>query len=121
MARGKRAGARVAETPVAPPQPDAVPRPPVVANGQPYGDRQATEQQAASAPMYDDQAPQQQAPVGVQPGPMPDAFGPTNRPSEPITAGLPSQNQEADAVAVLRSIYQSFPSPWIAALIGDDF
>jgi hypothetical protein len=122
MARGKRAGARVAEATAAPVQapPDA-PLPPVVANGGPYGSRQATEEQASSAPMYEEQVQGQAAPVGVPPGPMPDAFGPSQRPHEPLTAGLPGQGQEADSVAVLRAIYKSFPSPWIAALIGDDF
>jgi hypothetical protein len=120
MARGKRAGARVAEANA--PTPPAAP--PLVANEGPYGSRQATEEQAAGAPMYEDQVQQTptQAPANIPPGPMPNLGGPTQRPNEPLTAGLPGQQgQGADAVEVLRSIYKSFPSPWIAALIGDDF
>ena len=118
MARGKRAGVRAA----APPDPlDEPPAPPVAAPGQPYGDRQATEAQASASPMYDEPVSPQSAPVGVSPGAMPDAFGPTNRSQESMTAGLPTSSTEADAVGVLRAIYASFPSPWIAALIGDDY
>ena len=122
MARGKRAGTRVAEAnEVAPPAVPDAPLPPVVASGGPYGSRQATEEQASAAPMYQEQVPQASAPVGVPPGPLPNAFGPTQRPNEPLTAGLPQQGQDTDAVAVLQAIYKSFPSPWIAALIGDEF
>ncbi len=119
MARGKRGGVQAPEAPEAI---EAPPQPPTVAPGQPYGERAATEGVAAAAPMYDEGSGAQ-APTagGVGLGPMPDAFGPTQRPNEMLGAGQQDPGQFYDPVDVLRSVYKAYPSPWIAALLGDDF
>lgn len=46
-------------------------------------------------------------------------FGPSERPSEPITQGIPRQAQgmKPDADAMLRELYRQFPHPQILALI----
>ena len=120
MARGKRGGVG-AETPELIEGTGAVPL--AIAPGGDYGKRQATEEIAASSPMYDEQAAGQvpPQPQEVQQGPMPDAFAPTNRPSEPLSAGQQPQGEFYDPVEFLRIVYQAYPSPWIASLIGDEY
>ena len=120
MARGKRGGVQPPQAPQLVEGTGQV-RPPTVAPGQAYGERQATEAQAAEQPMYDDGSGAQAPTGGVGLGPMPDAFGPTQRPNEPISAGQQPPGEYYDPVDVLRSIYNSYPSPWIAALLGDDY
>jgi len=122
MARGKRGGTRTdAQDSVG----DSGDSPPDVAPGQPYGQRAATEAQVAAAPMYDaaSGAPSSRpAPSGGLPlAPLPDAFGPTRRPNEPLTAGQPAPGDYYDPVQVLKAIWRAYPSPVIAGLIGDDF
>lgn len=50
-------------------------------------------------------------------------FGPTGRPDEPMTAGLEDgmsgMMNEQDPDLVLRAMYQMFPHPAIARLIGE--
>ncbi len=71
--------------------------------------------------MYDEAsgAPGQAGGVGL--GPMPDAFGPTQRPNEQLGAGQMQQGEFYDPIEFLRIVYAAYPSPWIASLIGDDF
>ena len=94
------------------------------ATGGPHGATQAAEQQQGAAPMVSGAAPQGGGgpPVaGGVPG-MPDggAFGPTMRPNESPLAGTGGSGGTPypDASAVLRAIYASYPSPWIASLLG---
>jgi len=49
------------------------------------------------------------------------AFAPTDRPGESPLAGSPAgyEKPELDATQVLRILYERYPSPWIAGLIGD--
>lgn len=102
-----------------------------VAAGQPYGARQ--EQVAAQKAVPLPAAPPVQVPP---PSPAPGSFGPftrpTERPDEPLTAGLPmgagpgpeavvgpfgALSAEEQLVAELRGIYAAFPSPDIARLL----
>jgi hypothetical protein len=47
---------------------------------------------------------------------MPDMFGPSKMPQGVGGAGqLPSEKD------ILRVMYEAYPSPWIASLLGDDF
>ena len=68
---------------------------PPLPTGQPYGQRQALEQFQASGPMTPPPSPPvgggaPPAPAGAPPTGNPlDAFAPTQRPNEPITAGIP--------------------------------
>lgn len=75
----------------------------VQVSGQPYGQRQATEQALKAVPAGPGSTPvappQQTPPTGVSPEAMAaaqampfqpvDLFGPTQRPDEPVTSGLP--------------------------------
>ena len=46
------------------------------------------------------------------------AFGPTQRPNEPVTAGQPSQAAGgSDSLVVLRAMYDKYPSPYILSLL----
>jgi len=49
------------------------------------------------------------------------AFGPTERPNESPLAGGAGGYEEppVSATDILRIIYERYPSPWIAGLIGD--
>jgi hypothetical protein len=101
--------------------------------GQPYGAATAQAQvQGAIPPSSGGSAPGQMAGPS---GPAPGSFGafnrPTERPKEPITAGLdigPGPGSEVlglspktDAVALqLRALYQRFPIPEIAELLMED-
>jgi hypothetical protein len=115
MARGKRAGVRTPEPPGLI-KGTGAPKPPTVAPGNAYGERQALEEQASSAPMYDDQQPSQ--PTGPKPpmalGDLPDAFGPSSRPQGPPIA---PPGEMIDANQILEAVYQAYPSPWIRSLI----
>jgi hypothetical protein len=89
-----------------------------VPTGGRYGEAQALRQQqqaapmAATSPVAGGIAPQAANPAG--------AFGPSTRPSEPITAGTVRPGTEAvDSKEILRMIYAAYPSPWIASLLSD--
>jgi len=56
--------------------------------GMPYGEQQALTQQQKAAPLPKDTTPQAQ-PAMRRPMPQMDIFAQTQRPSEPVTAGLP--------------------------------
>lgn len=88
-----------------------------------YGATQAAEQQQAGAPMVSGAPPgagggggPAMAAGGIGEG---GAFGPSLRPTESPLAGTPmDQSPYPDATAVLQAIYASYPSPWIASLLG---
>ncbi|RKZ89390.1 MAG: hypothetical protein DRQ39_00825 [Gammaproteobacteria bacterium] len=89
-----------------------------------YGEAKALTEQQQGAPMAAGGPGSQGQGArggGTQGAPPPSsgAFGPTQRPGEPITAGLPSEEalQQISAQQVLRAIYQAYNSPWIAGLI----
>lgn len=105
-----------------------------VATGQTYG--KATEQMRAQQAV-----PMGRSPVEVRPkpsAPRPGALGPLTRPSEkmaePITAGVnfgdgPNAVQagipmatdpEAEAIDELMAIYQAYPSPQLAMILGQN-
>lgn len=90
---------------------------------QPYGDRQALSQLQAAAPMP--ASPSTPTGGGGTPGPVPaypdGIFGPTQRPSEPNTAGLdPYQNLPSDTDYLLRLMYTMYPHPDLARLINQN-
>jgi nucleoid-associated protein YgaU len=91
----------------------------MTAPGGPYGQRQALEQQQAAAPLARAQAA---PPSGRVPMQLPtlNAFGPTARPGEPVTRGLPGTNQIVadDPDVLLRALYAVYPHPDIQRLIG---
>lgn len=106
-----------------------------VAAGQAYGERQAQEQAQRAVPLPA-APPVQVSPPSPAPAALPGSFGdfarPTERPNEPLTAGLPvgpGPGPEAmrpplgisndDAVlAQLRGLYAAYPNSDLAALIS---
>ena len=93
-----------------------------------YGERQAAEAQQAGAPMAAGGAPSPAG--GAGPGPAggppqagggPGMFGPTQRPTESITAGANGAPGEAQLTSdeLLRVMYQKRPSPYLARLLRD--
>jgi len=95
-----------------------------VPSGGKYGERQAAEQQQASAPMASS-GPLTSAPTGTGGGnlaPPPvagGAFGPTQRPNEANTAGAGQQMNPVaqNPQAFLRVLYSQFPHPAIERLV----
>jgi hypothetical protein len=89
--------------------------------GMPYGEQQALTQQQQAAPLPKDTTPQAQ-PAMRRPIPQMDVFAQTQRPSEPVTSGLPfgpgitpqPQQQVLKAEEVRDFIYNS----WLET--GDD-
>ncbi len=93
-----------------------------VPTGGAYGETQAATEQQQAAPLAAGGPVTSSAPGGAPggvTGAAPGGFGPTQRPNEPITAGLPQQKPEMDSTAVLRAIYERYPSPYIAALLAN--
>jgi len=90
------------------------------AGGRGYGERKKLEAQEAAAPSGRP-SPGPSRPVGAAASPrVPDAFGPTQFPQEPATAGVSSPQQSPLAQnpqAALRVMYARFPNPAIARLI----
>jgi hypothetical protein len=98
-----------------------------VAPGQTYGERQALEGQQAAAPLA--------APGGIRTqrlaeaanapvGPLADVFGPSGRPNEPITAGVPfgagpgqPMVDAEDPDLLLQALFGVLPHPEIARLM----
>jgi hypothetical protein len=84
-----------------------------------YGEQQELTQQQQAAPLPKDTLPQE------QPRPRPkidmtqvNAFGPTDRPNEPVTAGLPfgpgytpETDIQDDPDMILRALYNVYPDP----------
>ena len=89
-------------------------------NGGSYGERKAIEEQAASAPVATGGASGGGVPSGpVGAGAPQGAFGPTERPNEPITAGtFQPPGEDADTELMLRAIYAQFPSPYLGRLLN---
>jgi len=96
-----------------------------VANDLPYGERKALEEMQKSAPVG---ATADIQPVPAAGPPRGGAFLPTERPSEPITAGIPtgpgSQGSSwylrEDPDALLRAAYEANPDPWILRLMQQE-
>ncbi len=94
------------------------------ASGGNYGEHGALESQQQGAPLPDESGgPPSAAPAGAGAAPSggpPGMFGPTNRPTEPITAGQaqPGQ-QQLTADELLRLMYSKRPSPYLARLLRD--
>lgn len=93
-----------------------------------YGEAGALEEAQRGAPLPDNRGGPGPAsaggPAGAPPG-VPDVFGPTARPNEPITAGAAegagTTNLEPDLpqdpAEMLRAIYLQHPSPGIRRLL----
>ena len=88
----------------------------------PYGEQQALTQQQQAAPLPKTTTPQAQ-PVR-RPMPQMDIFAETQRPSEPVTAGLPfgpgvgpTEPVADDPDMLLRAIYSVYPDPLLLRLL----
>ena len=137
MPRGKRGGAREGEQGKAYSNRTDLnqsKQPVMVASGQPYGARQAQEAAQGAIPLP--AAPPVSVPAQPRPQvPAPGSLGVfnrgTERPDEPLTAGLPIGpgsgpevlpmspvlSQDDQLLAQLRGLYSAFPSEDLAALI----
>ena len=96
------------------------------ASDQPYGARAATETAQAGAPLSAGGGTPPGGGAGPAPGggsPIPplDAFGPTTRPNEPVTAGLENQGMmnPDDPDMMIRLIAQAFPHPSLTRLLAE--
>lgn len=101
---------------------DTTGRADLAAAGGPFGARKAIETQAAGAPVVTGGGGAGAAPAGGAPGESASsAFGPTERPNEPITEGavMPQQGAEPDTEMVLRALYEQYPSSYIGRLLYD--
>lgn len=115
MARGRRRAAAPAGNDAAPSLP----------TGLGYGERKAIEEAQGALPSPDAAPQPPSAPVSgggaaapVAPANVGDPFGPTRRPTEPITTGQATgPDSQLDADTVLRLLYQVRPSPWLARLM----
>lgn len=91
-------------------------------SGGSYGDRQTVEGQAAQAPVVVEGGGASTAPSSGAAGPGGDigVFGPTERPNESITAGVPQiPGAEPDTEMILRALYEQFPSSYLGRLLYD--
>jgi len=93
--------------------------------GMPYGEQQALTQQQQAAPLPKDTTPQSQ-PAMRRPIPQMDVFAQTQRPSEPVTSGLPfgpgvgaTEPVSDDPDMLLRAIYSVYPDPLLLRLLGN--
>jgi hypothetical protein len=93
--------------------------------GMPYGEQQALTQQQQAAPLPKDTTPQAQ-PAMRRPIPQMDVFAQTQRPSEPVTSGLPfgpgvgaTEPVSDDPDMLLRAIYSVYPDPLLLRLLGN--
>jgi len=91
----------------------------------PYGEQQALTQQQQAAPLPKDTTPQAQ-PAMRRPIPQMDVFAQTQRPSEPVTSGLPfgpgvgaTEPVSDDPDMLLRAIYSVYPDPLLLRLLGN--
>ena len=88
-----------------------------------YGEQQALTEQQQAAPLPKDTMPQAQ-PRPARPMPQMDIFAETQRPSEPVTAGLPfgpgvgpTEPIADDPDMLLRAIYSVYPDPLLLRLL----
>ena len=93
--------------------------------GMPYGEQQELTQQQQAAPLPKDTTPQAQ-PTMRRPLPQMDVFAQTQRPSEPVTSGLPfgpgvgpTEPVSDDPDMLLRAIYSVYPDPLLLRLLGN--
>ena len=89
----------------------------------PYGERPTAE--AIAAAPGGSTPPPTPAPSGagaVRPGDLTPLNAPTQRPGEPVTAGLPKQGQMnplgPDPDFILRALYSVYPHPDLLRLMG---
>jgi hypothetical protein len=108
-----------------------------VATGQPYGSAQASAQAQTAVPLPNAQQPPVSPDLVAQqlaqqtPPPEAPIHAPSQRPHEPLTAGLPmgpgagpevlarGPGMEASLVGTLRGLYQTNPNSDLAALIAE--
>jgi hypothetical protein len=92
----------------------------LAAGGGTYGSRDDLEAAQSSSPVPTNR----EAGGGGANGPtgpteIPSAFGPTDRPNEPITAGVAvAPGESANVEFALRALYQQFPTPYIGRLLN---
>lgn len=94
-------------------------------SGLPYGENAPANQLLQAAGQTGDAgvgAPPSRPPGGGAPGgvQLPDVFGPTKRPGEPITAPPPGAGAPViprDDAAVIRAAYQAHPTPELERLL----
>jgi hypothetical protein len=98
----------------------------LVAPGGDYGSRQQLEAQQSAAPVpvggTVPQAPPSQAPQGGGGGGGGGVFGPTQIPSQPITAGMAPQGMTdplLDPQMIFRVLAQKWPSAYILGLLDE--
>ena len=91
--------------------------------GMPYGEQQELTQQQQAAPLPKATMPQAQQGV-ARPMPQMDIFAETQRPSEPVTSGLPfgpgvgpTEPVADDPDMLLRAIYSVYPDPLLLRLL----
>lgn len=94
--------------------------------GVPQGMQQELVEQQKAAPLPKDELPKEQAQPVRPSRPMPqmDIFAETQRPSEPVTAGLPfgpgvgpTEPVADDPDMLLRAIYSVYPDPLLLRLL----
>jgi len=88
-----------------------------------YGEQKELTEQQQAAPLAKDTTPQAQPRVG-RPMPQMDVFAETQRPSEPVTSGLPfgpgvgsTEPIADDPDMLLRAIYSVYPDPLLLRLL----
>ena len=88
-----------------------------------YGEQKKLTEQQQAAPLPKDTMPQAQPRV-ARPMPQMDIFAETQRPSEPVTAGLPfgpgvgpTEPVADDPDMLLRAIYSVYPDPLLLRLL----
>ena len=89
-----------------------------------YGEQQALTEQQQAAPLPKSTTPQAQPVAPRRPMPQMDIFAETQRPSEPVTAGLPfgpgvgpTEPIADDPDMLLRAIYSVYPDPLLLRLL----
>ena len=86
-----------------------------------YGEQQDLTEQQQAAPLLKDTTPQPQ-PSAARPMPQMDIFAPTQRPSEPVQAGLPFgpgiNTQPDEAIYQAQNIKDFIYQSWVET--GDD-
>jgi len=89
-----------------------------------YGEQKALTEQQQAAPLPKATTPQAQPVRPRRPMPQMDIFAETQRPSEPVTAGLPfgpgvgpTEPVADDPDMLLRAIYSVYPDPLLLRLL----